>query len=137
MKKLMVIFVSAFMFISVGTYAADKNLEHLLDGSSMNYHYQSGSGIHMEFYNGKLKYEWITGPRKGNGNKDLTYKSRKIGHKMYMVSWLEAENPDYITLVFNFDSSVMYSSGIARFGSKNQFTVFDGGIIENLVLVEK
>jgi len=27
--------------------------------------------IHMEFYDGKAKYEWITGPRKGNGDKIL------------------------------------------------------------------
>ena len=42
-----------------------------------------------------------------------------------------------MTLVFNFDSKVMCSSGILRFGSEKQFTVFDGGIIENLILVEK
>ncbi len=91
----------------------------------------------MEFYDGKLKYEWIAGPRKGNGNKDLTYQPRKIGHKMYLVSWLEEAHPDFVALIFNFDSSVMFSSGILRFGSKNQFTVFDGGIIKDFVLIEK
>lgn len=138
MKKLMVMFIFAFTLFSTGIYAADNTKrEHLLDGSSMNYYYQSGNGIHMAFYNGLLKYEWITGSRKGNNNKDLAYQSRKIGPKMYLVSWLEEAHPDYITLIFNFDSGVMYSSGIARFGSKNQFIVFDGGIIEDLVLVEK
>lgn len=137
MKKVICIFIFAFTFISVGAYAEDKTYQHLLDGSSMNYYYQTGSGVHMEFYDGKLKYEWITGPRKGNGNKDLAYMSRKIGHKMYLVSWLEEAHPDYITLIFNFDSGVIFSSGIARFGLENQFIVFDGGIIEDLVLIEK
>lgn len=111
--------------------------EHLLDGTSMNYYYQNGKAIHLDIYDGKLKYKWIARPAKGKGNKDLPYKSRKIGNKMYLVSWLEESHPDYVTLVFNFNNNVMYSSGILRFGTKKQFTVFDGGIIEDLTLVEK
>lgn len=111
--------------------------EHLLDGTSVNYYYQTGMAIHLELYDGKLKYEWIAGPRKGKGNKDLPYSSRKIGDKMYVIRWLEESHPDYMTLIFNFNNNVMYSSGILRFGTKDQFTVFDGGIIEDLVLVEK
>jgi hypothetical protein len=136
MKNALFIFMLAFIFINTGAYADAKNYEHLLDGSSMKYYYQSGSGVQMEFYDGKLKYEWITGPRKGKGNHDLSYQSRKIGHKMYLVSWLEESHPDYITLVFNFDNNTIFSSGIARFGSENQLIVFDGGIVENLVLIE-
>jgi len=117
--------------------AEKKQPEHLLDGTSMKYYYQNGGGIHIELYNGKLKYEWITGPRKGHKNQDLKYRSRKIGDKLYMVSWLEESHPDYTTLIFNFNNNVMYSSGIFRFGTKNQFIRFNGGIIENLVLVEK
>lgn len=115
--------------------ANEKPVEHLIDGTSMNYFYQNGGGIHIAFYDGMLKYEWIVGPRKGHKNQDLAYMSRKIGHKTYMVSWLEASHPDYTTLIFNFDNNVMYSSGIFRFATKNQFVRFDGGIIENLHLV--
>lgn len=137
-NKLIAMCIFAFTLLSTSIHATDnKNYEHLLDGSSMNYYYQTGNGIHMEFYDGMLKYEWITGSRKGNSNKDLAYQSRKIGPKMYIVSWLEEAHPDYVTLIFNFNSGVMYSSGIARFGSKNQFIVFDGGIIEDLKLIEK
>ena len=117
--------------------AEEKQPEHLLDGTSMDYYYQNGGGIHLELYDGMLKYEWIVGPRKGNKNQDLKYNSRKIGDKTYIVSWLEASHPDYTTLIFNFNNNVMYSSGIFRFGTKDQFVRFDGGIIENLTLVEK
>ncbi len=117
--------------------AEAKQPEHLLDGTSMKYYYQNGGGIHIEFYKGVLKYKWIVGPRKGHKNQDLPYSSRKIGDKMYIVSWLEASHPDYTTLIFNFNNNVMYSSGIFRFGTKKQFTRFDGGIIEDLTLVEK
>ncbi|MCU7869285.1 MAG: hypothetical protein KZQ82_16980 [Candidatus Thiodiazotropha sp. (ex Lucinoma annulata)] len=117
--------------------AEHKPAEHLLDGTAMNYFYQNGGGIHMELYDGMLKYEWIAGPRTGHKNQDLAYNSRKIGPRTYLVSWLEASHPDYTTLVFNFDNNVMYSSGIFRFGTEEQFTRFDGGIIENLTLVER
>ena len=137
-KKILLVFAFAF-YCCVGITLADEphQSEHLLDGTSMNYYYQNGTAIHIELYDGKLKYEWIAGPRKGKGNKDLPYRSRKIGEKMYIISWLEKSHPDYITLIFNFKNNVMYSSGILRFGTKDQFTVFDGGIIEDLVLVEK
>ena len=113
-----------------------KPAEHLLDGTSMNYFYQNGGGIHLELYDGMLKYEWIAGPRTGHKNQDLKYNSRKVGDKSYLVSWLEASHPDYTTLLFNFNNNVMFSSGIFRFGTKDQFVRFDGGIIENLTLVE-
>lgn len=64
--------------LKVKKEAEEKQPEHLLDGTSMNYYYQHGGGIHMEFYDGMLKYEWIVGPRKGNENHDLKYKSRKL-----------------------------------------------------------
>ena len=110
---------------------------HLLNGTSMDYHYDDGGGIHMEIYDGMLKYEWIEGTRKGNGNKDLEYNSRKIGDKMYLVSWLEASHPDYTSLIFDFKNKIMYSTGIFRFGSENQFVRFDKGTIEKITLVEK
>lgn len=117
--------------------ALEKQPEHLLDGTSFKYYYTNGGGIQIEFCDGMLKYEWIVGPRVGNGNKDLPYSSRKIGDKLYLISWLEASHPDYTTLIFNFNNQVMYSSGIFRFGTENQFTRFDAGIIEDLKLIEK
>ena len=135
MKKLILLLL--LIATSSTLVAQEKQAEHLLDGTSMKYYYQTGMAIHLELYDGKLKYKWIAGPRKGKGNQDLAYKSRKIGDKMYVISWLEESHPDYMTLIFNFNENVMYSSGILGFGSKDQFTVFDGGIIEDLTLVVK
>ncbi len=135
MKTIIVLFLTSVAFSSIS--AQEKQPEHLLDGTSMKYYYQTGMAIHLELYEGMLKYRWIAGPRKGKGNQDLPYSSRKIGDKMYVISWLEGSHPDYLTLIFNFNNNVMYSSGILRFGTPDQFTVFDGGIIEDLTLVEK
>ena len=40
--------------------------EHYLDGYSMNFQYQNGVAIHMIFYDGRAKYEWVGGPSRGN-----------------------------------------------------------------------
>lgn len=127
----------ALLLICNSAFAGQKHSEHLLDGTKMDYYYQNGAGIHLEFYNGMLRYDWIAGPKKGDKNQALAYNSRKIGDKMYVINWLEEAHPDFMTLIFNFNNNVMYSSGILRFGSEKQFTVFDGGIIENLTLIEK
>ena len=73
-----------------------------------------------------LKYKWIVGPRKGMGIKIWHITQERSDLKRTSQVALEASHPDYTTLLFNFDNNVMYSSGIFRFGTKNQFTRFDG-----------
>jgi hypothetical protein len=109
--------------------------EHLLDGYSFNYQYQTGNAIHMEFYEGKGKYEWITGPRNGNGNKDIPYRCRRIGDDLYLMNWHETGLKDYLTLVFDFKNRVVYSSVIIGYENnpdRPRKTAFDGGIIDHL-----
>ncbi len=114
------------------SYATDEKPEHLLDGISLEYFYQNGSGLSIEFEDGKLDYEWIVGPRKGNKGIDVAYKSRKIGDEMYLVNFHEKHKPDFVTLIFNLQQNVMYSSAILRYGTDKEMTVFSGGIIEHV-----
>ena len=131
--KSILAFTVVFFFIgSSYSYAEDQRPEHLLDGRSFEYHYQNGSGISIKFYDGKLQYEWIAGQPKGNMGKDIPYRSRKIGDEMYIVNFHEKEKPDYVTLVFNFNQNVMYSSAILRYGTEKEKTSFSGGIIEHV-----
>ncbi|WP_142784099.1 MoaF-related domain-containing protein [Changchengzhania lutea] len=109
--------------------------EHLLDGYSMNFQYQNGTAIHMAFNNGKAKYKWLVGPAKGNGNQDISYRSRKIGENLYLINWHEIDKNDYLTIVFDFDKMIVHSSIII--GYKNEAkrtlqTVFRSGIIDHL-----
>lgn len=135
------LFVIGMLTLTASSGALAKDAEvplpPLLDGTEVIYYYQNGWGAHVEFYDGKLRYKWIAGPHKGNGDKDLVYKSRKVGEHVYLISWLEESHPDYMTLLFNFGNNVMYSSGILRFATKNQSTVFDGGTIQKVKLVVK
>ena len=114
------------------SYAKDEKPEHLLDGTTMEYYYQNGSGISIDFYDGKLRYEWIAGPPKGNMGKDIPYRSRKIGDEMYIVNFHEKHLPDFVTLIFNLKQNVMYSSVIERYGTDKEMIHFSGGIVEHV-----
>ncbi|SIS67875.1 hypothetical protein SAMN05421766_103324 [Zobellia uliginosa] len=113
--------------------------EHYLDGYSMNFQYQNGAAIHMEFYDGMAKYEWVAGPSKGNGNRDIAYKSLKIGDNLYLVSWHETGLKDYLTLVFDFDKMLMHNSIIIGYQNKPERrlkTISQSGIIDHLTIAE-
>lgn len=113
--------------------------EHFLDGYSLNFQYTNGTAIHMEFYKGKAKYEWVAGPAKGNGNTDIPYRSRKIGNNMYLINWHETGIKDYLTIVFDFDKMLVHSSIIIGYENKTERTlktVFRSGIIDHLKIGE-
>ena len=110
--------------------------EHFLDGYTMNFQYQNSTAIHMEFKDGKAKYEWISGPAKGNGNKNIPYRSLKIGNNLYLVNWHETGIKDYLTIVFDFEKMVVHSSIIIGYENKPERTlktVFRSGIIDHLI----
>ena len=106
--------------------------EHLLDGTSFEYFYQTGGGLKIAFADGKLQYEWISGPRTGNKAEGIPYQSRKIGKEQFVVNWQEKDKPDFVTLIINFEQSVMYSSAILRYGTKEEMIHFNGAIIERV-----
>lgn len=128
--------VFTLILITCQVVAQEKQDEHLLDGTSMNYYYQTGGAVHIHFAEGFAEWEWIAGPWKGSGSRK-EYRSRKIGDKMYLVNWLDKESSSLITLVFNFNQNVMWSSALLNPKTEEEQVLFDGGIIEQLVLKEK
>lgn len=109
--------------------------EYFLDGYSMNFQYQNGTAIHFEFSNGKAQYEWLAGPAKGKGNKDVPYLSRKIGDELYLINWHEIEKKDFLTIVFDFEKMLVHSSIIIGYENKPERTlktVFRSAIIDHL-----
>lgn len=131
-KKLIVLMAFWLIASTQPLYAQNSEAEHLLDGTSLKYYYQNGSGISIEFNDGKLSYKWIVGPPKGNMGKDIPYQSRKIGDEMYIVNFHEKHKPDFVTLIFNLKQNVVYSSAILRYGTDKEMISFSGGIIEHV-----
>lgn len=133
--KQLVTFTLAFLSVAYQAIAQEKEDEHLLDGTSMDYYYQNGSGVHAEFIDGQFKYKWIAGPNAGSeGSED--YRSRKIGPKMYMVSFMVVANKSFVTIVFNFNQNVISTSALIAPGTDQETILFDAGIIEHLNLKE-
>jgi len=133
MKKSIVITV---LILSSGfAFAQEKQDEHLLDGTSMNYYYQNGTAVHIEFFDGQVKFKWIAGPWKDSEGQEK-YRSRKIGDKIYLVNWLEGSNSTFVTLIFNFNQNVMCCSALLFPQTDHEQILFDGGIIEQLKLKE-
>ncbi|MGQ5523961.1 MoaF N-terminal domain-containing protein [Chitinimonas sp. PSY-7] len=106
--------------------------EYLLDGTVLYYQYQSGDAVRVQFADGKARYEWVAGPKKGSGDENIPYNSRQIDENVYLVQWLQKERPDFLTLHIDLNRRVIFSSGIMRYGTAEQFVVFDGGIIQGV-----
>jgi hypothetical protein len=127
--------VFTLLLITCQAIAQEKQDEHLLDGTSMKYYYETGAAVHIKFEQGVADWEWIAGPWKGSVGREK-YRSRKIGDKMYLVNFLEEGPSTFVTLVFNFNQNVMWSSALIFPQTENEQVLFDGGIIEQLVLKE-
>ena len=105
---------------------------HLLDGTSFEYFYEDGGGLEIAFYDGKVRYEWIVGPRKGNNAMDIRYQSRQIGDDLFLVNWQEQDKPDFVSLIINLKDEVMYSSAILRYTTEQEMVHFKEATIKGL-----
>ena len=85
--KKFVVFMFASLTLICYSKVQEKQDEHLLDGTSMEYYYQTGTAVHIEFVDGVAEWKWISGPWKDSEGKEK-YRSRKMGDKMYLVNIL-------------------------------------------------
>ena len=116
-------------------FGEDGKDQNLLDGTSVSYQYQSGAAVQVEFQDGHFVYEWTAGPMKGMTGRE-PYRSRKIGDKLYLINFTVQSTKTFVTLIFNFNENVMYSSVLFSPGTDQELTLFEGGIIEQLKLKE-
>ncbi len=136
MNKFILLFSVGFLISSVSLFGQSvsrlEQEEHLLDGMSFTYQYQSGAAVDISFAEGKLTYQWIAGRNAGKPAKTYAYKSRKLGDGIFYVNWREPDFKNFITLVYNFHTNTCASSVIVNYGGENPITAFEGGIIEKV-----
>jgi hypothetical protein len=133
--KQVLLFTCAFLLLSLSSVAQNNNDDHLLDGTSMDYYYQNGSGVHVEFAKDKFNWKWIAGPYKDSTGSEK-YLSRKIGDKLYMINFKNSISSDFVTIVFNFNQNVIYTSALFDPKTPKEQVLFEGGVIEHLRLKE-
>lgn len=134
MKPLLVSITAILAFTHL-CFAEHHGDEHLLDGTSMTYYYQNGAAVKAKFQDGNFHFEWLAGPLKGAVGAEA-YRSRKIGDKLYVINFMVQANKTFVTLIFNFNQNVMYSSVLFSPNTEDEQILFEGGIIEHLTLVE-
>ena len=76
MKKFL--FFASFFIITFHSTAQTKEDEHLLDGTSFDNYYESGSQEHVEFKDGQIISKWIAGPgQNATGQEKLQIKKNR------------------------------------------------------------
>jgi MoaF N-terminal domain len=136
MKQLL-FFASFFILTIFHSTAQSKQEEHLLDGTSFDNYYESGSREHIEFVAGQIISKWIAGPGQDNASGQENYKSKKIGDKIYIVNWLKTPSHSFCTLILNFNQNKLYASAIRGVGTNNEAIFLEEATIDHLHLNEK
>ncbi len=134
MKQLL-FFASFFIITTFHSTAQTKQGEHLLDGTSLDIYYETGSHVHVEFNDGQIISQWIAGPGHDATGQE-SYRSKKIGDKMYVVNFPKTPTHSFCTLIFNFNQNVLCASAIRGVGTKDEAIFLEGATIEHLHLKE-
>jgi hypothetical protein len=130
------LFLTGFILFSFHSTAQTKQDEHLLDGSSFDCIYESGSREHVEFKDGLIISQWISGPGQ-NATGQESYRSRKIGDKIYIINFLKTPSHSFVTTIFYFSQNVSYTSAIRGVGRTDEAIFLEKATLENLHLKEK
>jgi hypothetical protein len=124
-------FICMLFLLSISAVAQNKKVGHLLDGTSIDYVYKTIGGVHVKFSNGQFLWHWATGD-----TGSAPYQAQKIGDKTYMVNFKVAGSSNFVTIVFDFNKRVFYTSALFNPKTKDEQTVFESGVIKQLTLKE-
>ncbi len=106
---------------------------HSLDGISIDWTYNnSDARMLVSFDKGLGEYEWVAGGRNGNSDNEIPYSAREISSDIFLMSWVQAERPDFITMIFDFNSMTIATTGLIGYGSDNERQLFMDGVINSV-----
>lgn len=106
---------------------------HNLDGTEVNWTYNNNDAqMIVSFADGPAQYEWIAGGPKGNSDSEIPYSSRQIAPNVYLMSWVQDDRPDYITMIFNFNDMTIATTGVLKPGTDEERRLFLDGVINSV-----
>ena len=106
---------------------------HNLDGTEVNWTYNNNDAqMIVSFADGLAQYEWIAGGPKGNSDSEIPYSSRQIAPNVYLMSWVQDDRPDYITMIFNFNDMTIATTGVLKPGTDEERRLFLDGVINSV-----
>lgn len=120
--------------LALNALAQDGKALHVLDGTSVDWTYNnSDARMVVSFAGGLGQYEWIAGGRKGNSDSEIPYKSREISPNVFLMSWIQADRPDFITMIFDFNANTIATTGLIGYKSDKERFLFLDGVINEVV----
>jgi hypothetical protein len=125
------LFIFMLSLLSFSSIAQDKKAGHLLDGTKIDYVYQTVGAVHVNLSNGQFQWHWATGD-----TGSAPYRARKIGGNIYMVNFKVAGSSNFVTIIFNFDKKVFYTSALLDPKTKKEQVLFESGVIKQSTLKE-
>jgi phenolic acid decarboxylase len=98
----------------------------------LEYTYPSAGTVVLTIGQGTLGYRWLTGQSAGTEVVDRLYKSRKVADDVFIVSWHNVEQSDFVSLVIDLKEMVVHGSALAAYGTENEFFFFDKAEIQRV-----
>lgn len=111
MKSLVgLILIIAF---TVTLKAAELSLPtRVLNGTSISYDYTSGRSYNVKFEEAGVSYRYLTGSAPETWWGPFPYEAFEVESNVYFASWFEEGYGDYVTLLINLNSNLLYGSAI-------------------------
>lgn len=110
----------------------DESLTNDLDGTVLEYTYSEMGTVRVSFNNGKVAFDWVAGPLKGEAGKDFAYRARKVGNDQLFVNWHEPDARGFVTLYIDFEAGRICSSVLAAYASSDEQVLFHAATIDRI-----
>ena len=112
MKNLIALIIVAFLMLGCG--GNNERFPDKLIGVETLYNYSGGNAYAVKFEADGLSYQFRSGrsPEKWWGK--FEYNHMITENNEHFVSWFEPDYGDYVTLLINFETNVIYGSAIIK-----------------------
>ena len=111
----MKIFISLLFIINLSSLAQASELAsptQNLDGTNITYSYTSGRSYNVKFQKAGISYRFLTGSKPEKWWGPFSYKAFEVENNVYLASWFEEGYGDYVTLLINLNTNLLYGSAI-------------------------
>lgn len=110
MKIIILILTSIFTTV---LHASELSLPtQNLNGTDITYDYTSGRSYNVKFEEQGISYRYLTGSKPKTWWGPFPYQAIQVENNIYFASWFEKRYGDYVTLLINFNNSLLYGSAI-------------------------
>jgi hypothetical protein len=120
MKKIWwVLAVASGAILSAAHAEVSGPLTSELAGTELTYHYDGGRKYQVRFAADTISWLRLDVPGR-TWESGTPYIARKISENLYYVNWHRPQRTEYITILFDFDKRVMYTSALLE-GQERHF----------------